>query len=249
MTDYKLDMGTLETALQKAFELGGLEDGSYHLEAEEIEQVIRAVVPAVQGEPVGAMSLAYELGGLEDGSYHLEVDELERVIYAARQATQGELAVESSVIAGALFDFIGFLTTRDESTAFGATSLAATAVDLLSQWAETRKLHLDGADVEGWQDRICTTPPTPPAVTQPVEALQSLTAMVDAAMVEMENISPPMRRSECERLIRAALAPYRKAMSTKATRTRLASSQQHRICCGSLPSARRAAKEPRHDNQ
>lgn len=32
-----------------------------------------------------------------------------------------------------------------------------------------------------------------------------LTAAVDAAMVEMKNISPPMRRSECERLIRAAL--------------------------------------------
>lgn len=29
--------------------------------------------------------------------------------------------------------------------------------------------------------------------------------MVDAAMIEMENIHPPMRRSECERLIRAAI--------------------------------------------
>lgn len=33
----------------------------------------------------------------------------------------------------------------------------------------------------------------------------SLTAAVDAAMVEMQNISPPLRRSECERLIRAAI--------------------------------------------
>lgn len=32
-----------------------------------------------------------------------------------------------------------------------------------------------------------------------------MTAMVDAAMVEMGNIHPPLRRSECERLIRAAL--------------------------------------------
>jgi hypothetical protein len=32
-----------------------------------------------------------------------------------------------------------------------------------------------------------------------------MTAMVDAAMVEMSNIHPPLRRSECERLIRAAL--------------------------------------------
>lgn len=33
-----------------------------------------------------------------------------------------------------------------------------------------------------------------------------LTDAVDAAMVEMANIHPPLRRSECERLIRAALA-------------------------------------------
>lgn len=31
-------------------------------------------------------------------------------------------------------------------------------------------------------------------------------AMIDAAMVEMENITPPLKRSECARLIRAALA-------------------------------------------
>ena len=32
-----------------------------------------------------------------------------------------------------------------------------------------------------------------------------MVAFVDAAMVEMKNITPPLRRSECERLIRAAL--------------------------------------------
>jgi len=32
-----------------------------------------------------------------------------------------------------------------------------------------------------------------------------MTTMVDAAMVEMQNIHPPLKRSECERLIRAAL--------------------------------------------
>jgi hypothetical protein len=32
-----------------------------------------------------------------------------------------------------------------------------------------------------------------------------MTAMVDAAMIEMKNIHPPLRRSECQRLIAAAL--------------------------------------------
>ena len=38
-----------------------------------------------------------------------------------------------------------------------------------------------------------------------------LVRMVDAAMVEMVNIHPPLRRKECERLIRAALDAVRPA--------------------------------------
>lgn len=37
---------------------------------------------------------------------------------------------------------------------------------------------------------------------------EMLTAAVDAAMVEMKNISPPLKRTECEQLIRAALTAF-----------------------------------------
>ncbi len=39
-----------EAAMQRAFELGGLEDGSYHLESDELELVIRAALSAQGGE-------------------------------------------------------------------------------------------------------------------------------------------------------------------------------------------------------
>lgn len=55
-----------------------------------------------------------------------------------------------SMIAGALFDFAGFLTTRPTVTQFGSTADPCSAVDLLTQWAATRGLHLDEADVGGW---------------------------------------------------------------------------------------------------
>ena len=42
----------------------------------------------------------------------------------------------------------------------------------------------------------------PPSKQEPVF---DITTAVDAAMVEMKNMHPPMRRSECERLIKAAL--------------------------------------------
>jgi hypothetical protein len=49
-----------------------------------------------------------------------------------------------------------------------------------------------------------------PLYAAPVRT-KDLTDAVDAAMVEMQNIHPPLRRSECERLIRAAnyAAPVR----------------------------------------
>lgn len=40
--------------------------------------------------------------------------------------------------------------------------------------------------------------------TQPEQS--GLVVMIDAAMTEMRNIAPPLRRSDCERLIRAALS-------------------------------------------
>ncbi|MGK8439034.1 hypothetical protein ACRS3X_17185 [Ectopseudomonas hydrolytica] len=49
----------------------------------------------------------------------------------------------------------------------------------------------------------------PAAPTVKADPPESITAAVDAAMVEMQNISPPLRRSECERLIRAALPALR----------------------------------------
>jgi hypothetical protein len=47
---------------------------------------------------------------------------------------------------------------------------------------------------------------SPPPLPLPAQEPQKMIQMVDAAMIEMRNITPPLRRSECERLIRAALS-------------------------------------------
>jgi hypothetical protein len=62
----------------------------------------------------------------------------------------------SRIIAGALFDFLGFLTTREEATSFGSRELASPAVDLLKEWADTRRLFLDDADVAGWKASLAS---------------------------------------------------------------------------------------------
>ena len=53
-------------------------------------------------------------------------------------------------IAGALFDFAGFLTSTEEGHTFGAKHDAAPMVDLLREWAAARGLSLDEANVMGW---------------------------------------------------------------------------------------------------
>jgi hypothetical protein len=55
-----------------------------------------------------------------------------------------------SMIAGALFDFVGYLTTLDEPVTFSGKHDATAALDLLGEWASQRGLDLDEADVKGW---------------------------------------------------------------------------------------------------
>jgi hypothetical protein len=72
--------------------------------------------------------------------------------------------------------------------------------------------HQAFSDVEALIDRAFRstahqpTPSPQAAQAAPAAGAVAMIAMVDAAMVEMKNITPPIRRSECERLIYAALA-------------------------------------------
>lgn len=61
------------------------------------------------------------------------------------------------IISGAIFDFAGYLTTRDETIKVGASAEASPIVDRIRDWASTRDLSIDDADVQGWQsvlDRV-----------------------------------------------------------------------------------------------
>ena len=65
--------------------------------------------------------------------------------------------VSQAVIAGALFDFMGWLTTRKERLVLSSTDNASPAADAIKDFAEMRGLSLYDARVQDWQ--ACTTPP------------------------------------------------------------------------------------------
>jgi hypothetical protein len=84
-----------------------------------------------------------------------------------RQALEAERQDEPSerpfsglplVIAGAIFDFAGFLTTRPNTIEVGSTANAAPMADLVKEWAELRGLSLDDAAVLSWQELLHTHP-------------------------------------------------------------------------------------------
>jgi hypothetical protein len=59
-----------------------------------------------------------------------------------------------NIVAGALFDFLGFLTTLEEPITMSGQHEAPKALLLLEEWAAKRGLDLDGADVMGWRREI-----------------------------------------------------------------------------------------------
>jgi hypothetical protein len=81
--------------------------------------------------------------------------------YAAGAAAERE-PVAHSVIAGALFDFMGWLTTRKERLALSRADNASPAADAIKDFAKMRGLSLDDARVLDWQDYT-----TPPAAQRP----------------------------------------------------------------------------------
>ena len=62
--------------------------------------------------------------------------------------------VTHTVIAGALFDFMGYLTSRRERIVLSASDDAAPAVDAIRDFAKKRGLSLDDAQVREWIEAL-----------------------------------------------------------------------------------------------
>jgi hypothetical protein len=56
-------------------------------------------------------------------------------------------------IAGALFDFMGWLTSREKRLVLSSTDNASPAVAAIMEFAEMRGLNLDEANVKDWNKK------------------------------------------------------------------------------------------------
>ena len=73
--------------------------------------------------------------------------------------------VSHAVIAGALFDFMGWLTSRKERLVLSSADEAGPAVEAITEFSKMRGLSLDDAKVQDWQDY--TAPPQQQAEPPP----------------------------------------------------------------------------------
>ena len=70
--------------------------------------------------------------------------------------------MSQAVIVGALFDFMGWLTTRKERLVLSSTDNASPAADAIKVFAEMRGLSLNDARVQDWQNYTTQQQAEPP---------------------------------------------------------------------------------------
>ena len=66
--------------------------------------------------------------------------------------------VSHGIIAGALFDFMAWLTSRPKRIMLSSTDDASPAVDAIKDFAKIRGLSLDDARVQDWQEALAEQP-------------------------------------------------------------------------------------------
>ena len=67
--------------------------------------------------------------------------------------------VAHSIVAGALFDFMGWLTSRKERLVLSSSAEASPAVEAIQEFAKMRGLSLADADVQNWQQALASQQP------------------------------------------------------------------------------------------
>ena len=101
----------------------------------------------------------------------LAVFGLDAIAFVAEfKAAQKAEPVSQAVIAGALFDFMGWLTTRKERLILSSTDDASPAADAIKVFAEMRGLSLNDARVQDWQNYTTQQQAEPVAWTTMPEA-------------------------------------------------------------------------------
>lgn len=103
-----------------------------------------------------AMRIALEAleRSMEAGVTGIKVDQAIAAIRQALDHVPDTMKMTEPIIAGAVYDFAGFITTRNKVIRVGSTADAAPVADLVKEWANRRSLSLENAAVESWKKAL-----------------------------------------------------------------------------------------------
>jgi hypothetical protein len=136
----------------------------------------RALLPLVVASLVGVTVEPAQANTPAQPDYNLLAAEYERGYKAGqgngyadghwdgRQSRKHDIArinTESAIVTGALFDFMGYLTTHEKSIVVGSGETVYALLDAYTAWAALRGLDDHSADVEHWSKRLHAREPLP----------------------------------------------------------------------------------------
>jgi len=141
--------------------------GSSHIIAKNARYALREELAKPEQEPVAWATLNQAAQSIVKEKYlfkrFIDGTPLENDIacwmadFALDYTAPPRTSIEHAVIAGVLFDFMGWLTSRQERLVLSASDEASPAVKVIQEFANMRGLKLEDAQVERWQ-AIFTTP-------------------------------------------------------------------------------------------
>jgi len=79
--------------------------------------------------------------------------------------------VAHSVVAGALFDFMGWLTSREKRLILSSVDEASPAVEAITEFAKKRNLSLKYAEVGYWMEFLSTPPQRKPLTDEEIHQI------------------------------------------------------------------------------
>ena len=90
----------------------------------------------------------------------VDINNTQQAITAIKAALEAkDEPVAHSVVAGALFDFMGWLTSREKRLILSSVDEASPAVEAITEFAKKRNLSLKYAEVGYWMEFLSTPPP------------------------------------------------------------------------------------------
>ena len=190
MTTYKELAERLEETMH--------DDAGFHLAVDEAIEILRSLDAQ---KPIGYWGGAFSIEGGADLYEVEQVSAFGRVyknlpLYAAPVAAQPpsqpvdpvhviNTAIDvmmrrDATIAGVLFDFMGWLTTRKERLCLSSADDASPAVTAITEFAKMRNLSLDNAMVTDWQSGAAPQRPQWIGLTDSeIDSLQATTGARD----------------------------------------------------------------------